>query len=439
MDNQTETRTPILEVAWSRYAQMDAASEKMEKPHYGLRRWIAILGVLAAIFAVLTETYPDTLLVTGKVILKFLLISSPVMASLLAMIYNKFHSGGGFLILRAGAEEIQKEIYLFRTIKRNSPNKRVWLEKRLAAIQRQVYRGLGGEMVLEQYGGAIPPYYYPDDPDSDAGFKPLNGDEYFVYRLENQLAWHIRKINKIQKERVRLQWAIGIAGVVGAILAALDLYLLVTITAAFGAAFIGWQELRNLDNTIKNYSKVIMELTIIYDHWQNLEPEERTEAEFHKMVKETENVLWSQNVEYIKSMQEALVDAELDEAELLEDVLDEAVASNDRLQQRMRDSVVDMTTEKLREGEEAVGDAFDEALSTIAEEASSELVQQELAAMAAATSEAVENIVNRASKLRSTMEAIAEDYADVEFNAETPASELHGLLQRLPKTGEIKG
>ncbi len=439
MDNQTETRAPILEVAWSRYAQMDAASEKMEKPHYGLRRWIAILGVLAAIFAVLTETYPDTFLVTGKTVLKFLLISSPVMASLLAMIYNKFHSGGGFLILRAGAEEIQKEIYLFRTIKRNNANKRVWLEKRLAAIQRQVYRGLGGEMVLEQYTGAIPPYYYPDDPDSDSGFKALNGDEYFVYRLENQLAWHIRKINKIQKERVRLQWSIGIAGVVGAILAALDYFLLVTITAAFGAAFIGWQELRNLDNTIKNYSKVIVELTIIYDHWQNLEPEERTEAEFRKMVKETENVLWSQNVEYIKSMQEALADADLDEAELLEDVLDEAVASNDRLQQRMRDSVVDMTREKLHEGEEAVGDAFDEALGTIAEEASSELVQQELAAMAAATSEAVENIIGRASKLRSTMEAIAEDYADVEFNAETPASELHGLLQRLPKTGEIKG
>ncbi|MBT7190265.1 MAG: hypothetical protein HN916_08740, partial [Anaerolineae bacterium] len=100
---------------------------------------------------------------------------------------------------------------------------------------------------------------------------------------------------------------------------------------------------------------------------------------------------------------------------------------------------VSHTDETLRDAEDTLVETFDEALGTIVEEASSELVQQELAAMAAATSQAVENIVNRASKLRSTMESIAEDYAGVEFNAETPASELHGLLQRLPKTGEVKG
>ena len=34
---------------------------------------------------------------------------------------------------------------------------------------------------------------------------------------------------------------------------------------------------------------------------------------------------------------------------------------------------------------------------------------------------------------------IAEDYAGVEFSAETPASELHEMMQRFPKTGEVKG
>ncbi|MCP4143397.1 MAG: SLATT domain-containing protein [Chloroflexi bacterium] len=439
MDNNTENRTPILNIAWSRYAQLDAASEKLERPHYGMRRWIAILGVLAAIFAVLTETYPETFLLTGKIILKALLIASPIIASLLALIYNKFHGGGGFLIMRAGAEEIQKEIYLFRTILKDNPKRRVWLEKRLADIQRKVYRGLGGEMVLEKYEGAIPPYYYPDNPESDAGFGPLSGDEYFVYRLQDQLAWHIRKVNKIQKDRVRMQWYIGISGALGAAFAAFDFYLMVTITAAFAAAFIGWQELRNLDNTLRNYSKVIVELTILYDHWANLEPEERTDIEFHKLVKGTEDVLWSQNVEYIRSMQDAITDSELEEADLLNDVIKESVESDARLKKHMRDSVVDFTTQKLREGEEILEETFDEALGTIVEEASSELVQQELAAMAAAAEQAVENIVQRASKLRSTMEAIAEDYAGVDFGADTPTSDVHGFLQRLPKTGEVKG
>ena len=439
MENNIEKQSPILKVAWSRYAQLDAASERLERPHYGLRKWIAILGVLATIFAVLTANYPDTFLATGKLILKILLIAAPITASLLALIYNKFHGGGGFLILRAGAEEIQKEIYLFRTVLKDNPKKRVWLEQRLSKIQRQVYRGMGGEMILEEYKGQIPPYYYPDSPESDPGFAPLTGDEYFVFRLQDQLAWHIRKNNKIQKERVRLQWLIGIAGALGAAFAAFDIYLFVTITAAFASAFIGWQELRNLDNTLKNYSKVILELTLIYDHWTNLEAEERTEVEFHKMVKGTEDVLWSQNQEYIRSMQDAISDAELEEADLLDNVLKEAVESDARLKKNMRDSVVDFTTKKMREGEKVASETFEEALGTIAKEASSDLVQQELAAMGDAVEQVAENIISRFSKLRSTMDEIARDYDGVEFSAETPASELHEMMQRFPKTGEIKG
>ena len=43
----------------------------------------------------------------------------------------------------------------------------------------------------------------------------------------------------------------------------------------------------------------------------NLEPEERTTVEFYKLVRGCEDVLWAQNTEYIKSMQEALKDVRL--------------------------------------------------------------------------------------------------------------------------------
>jgi len=436
MENNTESQLPILKTAWSRYAQLDAASKKQKRPHYRIRRWIAILGVLATIFAVLTESYPDNFLVTGKILLKILLFASPIIVSLLALIYNKDGSGE-FLILKAGAEKIQKEIYFFRTILKNNPNKHLWLEKRLAKIQRQVYRSLGGEMVLEEYTGAVPPYYSPDTPERDAGFAPLNGDEYFSYRLQDQLAWHINENNKIQKERVRLQWAIGISGALGAAFAAFDFYLWVTIFVAFTSAFIGWQELRNLDNTRRDYSKIILELTLIYDHWTNLEVEARTEVEFYKMVKGTEDILWSPNQVYIHFVQNALINAEFEETDLLNDVLKEAVASDARLKKQMRDSLVNFTPP--HENEEIIADTFDEALSTIAKEASSDLVQSELAAMEEAVGEAVGDIVTRFSKMRATMDEIAKDYEGVEFNADTPASELHAMMQRYPKTGEVKG
>lgn len=441
MDNQSEKKIPILNIAWSRYAQLDAAAEKLSRPHYGLRRWIAILGVLASLFAVLTETYPENFPAVGRVVLRVLLILSPVTASVLAAFSNKFYGTGAWLTMRAGAEEIKKEIYVFRTVLKDEPKRRVWLEKRLADIQRQVYRGLGGEMVLDRYEGPLPPYYNPENPNSDPGFHDLSGDEYFAYRLEDQLAWHIRKVNRIQRERTRLQWLILLAGGAGSFLAALGgaFSLWVAVTASIAAAFIGWTELRNLDETIKNYSKVIVELMIVYDHWKNLETEERTQAEVFKMVRGTEKILWNQNMEYIRSMQDALVDAALEEADLVDDVLQRAVASDKRLKQRMRESIVGYTDQTLDKAEETLSERFDEALGTIVEEASSELVQQELAAMAEATGTAVSNMVSRFSKLRAAMNEIAEDYEDTAFNQDSSVSEVHRILQRFPTTGELKG
>lgn len=414
MENKTENKIPILRIAWSRYAQLDQTAKKNAKSHYGLRRWVAILSVLAVLFAGLTETYPENLPGTGKVALKVFLVIFPILASVLAVFSNKFYGGGGWLIMQAGAEEIQKEIYIFRTILKDESKRREWLEKRLADIQRQVYRGLGGEMVLNDYEGQLPPHHNPENPESDSGFNNLTGDEYFAYRLSNKLAWHVQQVNKTQKKRTILQWFILIAGLTGSFLAAMggDLSIWVAVTVAIASAFIGWLDLRNLDDTLKSYSKVIVELMAVYDHWLNLEAEERTKFETFKMVKATENIL--RNIEYIRSEQKALDDAELKETDLIDHVLQKSI-------------------------EDKLAETFEEALNSIVEEASSELVQQELSAMTEATEQVVETILNRFSKMRLTMDEIAKDYEGIEFNADTPASELHAMMQRFPKTGEVKG
>ena len=56
METQPQQVTPILEVAWIRFAQLDAASLKRSKSHLRMRRWIAALGILATLFAILTGT-----------------------------------------------------------------------------------------------------------------------------------------------------------------------------------------------------------------------------------------------------------------------------------------------------------------------------------------------------------------------------------------------
>ncbi len=438
-------RSPILELAWTRYAHFDAASLARTRAHLNLRKWIAILGVAATLFAILVQLYPVNFPALLGLVLKVFLIAIPLASAGLATFANKFFGSGDWLVLRAGAEEILKEIFIYRTIMRNQPDRRLWLEKRLAEIQRTVYRGLGGEMILKPYTGRIPPYDDPDDPYDDSGFNDLTGDEYFTFRVESQLAWHMNKVNKIQKERVRLQVFIILAGVAGAFLAAWGppLSLWVALTASTATALIGWQELRNLDATLKNYSKVVVELMVIYDHWHNLEPEERTEAEFIRMVRSTENLLWSQNVEYIKSMQEALSSAELEEAKLLDNLLNKAVESDKQFKQQMHDSIVDVTTASLTEARESLSETFEETLGSLAEEASSPLVQQELAAMQAAANQAMETAVSavseQTSRLASKLDEIAQKFAGVEIGKETPSAVLNSIISQYPPTSEVKG
>jgi hypothetical protein len=446
METEAPKSAPILEIAWTRYANLDLAADRRTMGFYNIRKWIIYLGVVATFFAILTQLVfseqQTGFMAILSVIVKVFFIATPVLASVLAAFATKFYSNGAWLIYRAGSEEIKKEIYLYRTILQKKRERRAYLEKRLGEIQRQLYRSLNGEFAFEGYNGSLPSNYNPNDPNSDPGFHDLTGEEYFKYRLEHQLAWHNNKVNQRKAERRRMTIFILTAGALGSILAVFPsaISLWVALTASITAALIGWQELRNVDEVIKNYSKVVMELTLLYDHWQNLEREERTDAEFYKMVRGCEDVLWAQNVEYVQAMQEALQEASLEkEASLIDNVIKDSVESAERTQQMMRDEIVDFTREKLQEAEEQVEETFKTTLRSLAEEASSEVVQKELEAMSKAASEFVENVKERASGLSSALADIAKEFAHIDIGRDTTKEELNAILARYPKSNDVKG
>ncbi len=434
MDNNNPPTIPILNAAWKRYAELDAASSARTKNYLTLRRWIAVIGILATLFAILTELYPDDWSALGGLALKIVFVATPISGAALAAFVNKYYTSGDWLALRAGAEGIQREIYTYRTILKNNPSRRAWLEQRLAEIQRQMYRNLGGELVLKPYKAQLPPYYSASDPHSDPGFTDLSGDDYFHYRLESQLAWHIKKVNQYEQQRRRLQWSILGAGAAGSFLAAFGgpLAMWVALTAAIAAALAGWDQLRNLDATVKNYSKVILELSILYDHWINLEPEERSESEFHSMVKSTEEILWSQNIEYIKAMQEALASTSEEGPNLVEQVIKESKEADAKFKAGIRDSLVEAATEQLEATTETLVEKYDETVGTLADELASERVQQEMAQIAAASGLFV-------SKMGASLKQIADEFAGIEFNKDTPSTTLNAKLSRYPNSGELKG
>jgi hypothetical protein len=439
-ETDTPKTSPILEIAWTRYAQLDASSLRRTRAHKQLRLSIATLGVLATLLAILVTTYSwDQNPVVG-LSLKVLFILTPIVASLLAAFSSKTFANIDWLITRAAAEEYLKEIYFFRTILRGNAKRREYLEKRINEIQRHLFRGLGGEFAFRPYTGPIPPYYKADY-GNDPGFNDLNGEEYFKYRLEDQLRWHIKEINEYKRERGILTFLVLASGGLGTFFAAWDqsLNVWVALTASITAAVVGWQQIRNVDAVIKNYSKVILELTTLYDHWNNLEPEERADAEFYKMVRGCEGVLWAQNTEYIRTMQEALEETDLEkEASLVNRVIKESVESAERTKVALAEGIVAVAEQTLQEAGQKIEETVSTVVGTLAEDASSELVQKELEAMSRDVTDAAERAIGHISTF-SSLSQIAQDLTDVEVSRDTSKEELNAILARYPKTGEVKG
>jgi esterase/lipase len=458
-ETDTTKRAPILELAWQNYADLDLAADKRTKGFYDIRKTITWLGILATLFAVLTQQFfinfdianppnpeeanaPFVGFYILGVLVKLLFIAIPVLASIFAAFATKFYSNGSWLIYRAGSEEVKKEIYIYRTILPKDKTRRDYLERRLGEIQRKLFRNLGGEFAFEGYKGPLPSSYRSNRPDSDPGFHDLTGEEYVKYRLKHQLDWHNNKINIFKGERRWMTIFVLSVGGLGALLAALGgvLAIWVAFTASITAALLAWQELRRVDDIIKNYSKVVVELSILYNHWQNLEPEERTAAEFQNMVLGCERVLWAQNREFIRSMQEALKEADLEkDAALINQVIQESAESTERAKEKMHDNIIETYEGFLAGTELQIDQASKAVLGNLAEEASSEIVQKELEAMGEAISETIVEMKERASSFVASIAQVREEFKHVEVTKDTTMEELNTILDRYPKTNDVKG
>jgi len=365
--NEYTSRNPLLETAWRRYAVLDANAASVQKQYMRMRRFMASLGVLAVLFAILVDNYTDQVSPIVGIILKVLLILTPIVISVVAAFSNKFQQGQKYLSYRAAAEGILKEIYTYRTANKSAPNRDTLLSNRLAAIQRDLFRGAGGELVLTEFKGDVPPYYYPDDEKSDPGFTDLTGEEYLGYRLEDQLNWHTKENLKMQRDRKRIQWAILAFGGIGALLAALggNLAVWVAFTAAIASALIGWEELRGLDMRVGNYSQVILELSIIRDWWLALRDARPSANDAAQLTIKTEKVLYDQNLEWVSAMRKALADAEGDEAELVEHILEEGREATAQIQEKLFTEVEEIYDEGLGEAVERVETVIDDAADSL--------------------------------------------------------------------------
>lgn len=108
----------VLYQAWETFADYDLNAILQQKKFDRLQATILVLGVLATTLAVIKQLFaPDT------TVLRFspwwwprhLLIILPILLTVLITAANRFKHGNQWMLLRASAEAIKREIYRYRT------------------------------------------------------------------------------------------------------------------------------------------------------------------------------------------------------------------------------------------------------------------------------------------------------------------------------------
>ncbi|MEK7276069.1 MAG: tetratricopeptide repeat-containing protein [Chloroflexota bacterium] len=306
--NGNDNQSKALASAWQHYAELDAHARATSRQHLRLHAWGIGLAVTATLLSIVTERYGGSGATDAGRILRAFMVLAPIAGFIVLAFANQYRQGERWLVLRSGAEEILKEIYLYRTLLQGREGRDQWINEKVSVILRRMFEAAGGNLAARTDSTNNPPHYDPADPNSDPGFSDLLADDYIRYRLDGQLNSHVAELMAMEKSRTRWLVAIFSLGGLSVFLAAMggSLTAWVAFTTSMTLAFTGWLELRRLESSLNTHGELTLHLKILRDYWQSLSQEARTGDAFLKLVTAAEDVLWSEHQSCVSQMRRAV-------------------------------------------------------------------------------------------------------------------------------------
>jgi hypothetical protein len=315
----------LLEDAWRLFSIYDRSAIETQKRFLSFRITILFLVVVATILVVVKSQWwgdvdlkkadINQILTSKEGFLYFLVIMSPIVVSVLLAASVKFDRGMNWILLRASAETVKKEIYCYRTMgiyERQDSDMRLAQAIQIVAdrlMKTQVNRsGLALDKRLEigskQFLEAIQASTSSKDSNP---LSALTTEQYLEYRLIDQLSWYRRKTLKIDRQWQLLQWLIYVLGGLGAFLAATHAEIWIAITNAIATALASFLDLKQLDTTLMSYNQAACNLENLLCWWHALTDEARKEREnIEKLVLNTERVIQAETTSWVQEMRDAL-------------------------------------------------------------------------------------------------------------------------------------
>jgi len=308
-----------LELAWQRFADYDKNASRQQRGFSRMQASILILGVVATLLALTEFSFKNNLDLVGINLLidqtmYVILLFIPITIALLTAAANRFSAGNKWILLRASAESIKKEIYRYRTrteIYNDKETKRfsreVKLERKIDILSRKLMQTEVNGSAIEPYDGPVPPKYGAADGDDGLSF--LTPERYMTYRLQDQLNFYQSRTVKLEKKLQRLQWLIYFAGAVGTALVALRYELWIALTTSLVTAFTTYLEYQQVENTLIRYNQTATDLANVRSWWVALSAEEQADPKnIDKLVGQSETTIHSEHAAWVQEMQDAMAE-----------------------------------------------------------------------------------------------------------------------------------
>jgi len=298
----------VLRLAWQRFGALDAAAKSQQTDFGKLQAWVLVLGVVLVGLSVLHTV--GTAHQVDMSWLRYVLIVMPILVSVLIAIGNRFSPGKRWVLARAAAESLKREIYRYRVRPRRAVADGL-REKRLQQAMEDITRRLArtevNGMGMPPYQGPVPPLYAAAEGDDGMGL--LDVDRYVRLRLTDQLTYYAGKTAKLDRQARSWQVAAIVVGALGTLLAALGTATLpwVALTSALASAAMAFLGYKQFETTLTSYNQTATDLQNLHAWWTALLPDEQAMAEnVDKLVDTTEKVLGDEQDGWAQNMKNAL-------------------------------------------------------------------------------------------------------------------------------------
>jgi hypothetical protein len=300
----------VLRLAWQRFGALDRAAVQQQHTFGSVQGWILVLGAFVVFLSVLHSVGQahqwDALV--GR--LRLALIAVPIVVTTLTVVANRFSPGKRWVLLRAAAEALKREIYRYRVRPRRAAvdgAREKALQQAMEDITRRLARTEVNAMAMPPYTGPVPP------PDAvargDDGMSLLDTERYVRLRLTDQLDFYANRTTRLAEQGSRWQLLAIVVGALGTLLAALggEWVAWVALTSAVAGAVMAYAGYKQFDATLTSYNQTATDLQNLRAWWTALLPDEQAQADnVDKLVTTTEKVLGDEQDGWAQSMTNAL-------------------------------------------------------------------------------------------------------------------------------------